>query len=463
MNLINQNNYSQTNLLKVENVFDILLEKMNTYVANVAVIGLGYVGLPLVFALSKKFKVIGFDIDENKINSLKNNKSYIKNFSDQQIINLNASNNFQATNDINILKQADIILICVPTPLTKNRDPDLSYITSTGKIIGKILKPGKLIVLESTTYPGTTQEVLKPLLETKSNLLAGKDFFLGYAPEREDPGNKNFSALNIPKVIGADDEKSKLLLIELYSNIAPEVVPVNSTQTAEAVKILENIFRCVNIALINELKVVFDKMNINIWEVIEAAKTKPFGFMPFYPSPGLGGHCIPIDPFYLTWKAREYDVFTKFIELAGEINSSMPDYVINKLKNVLDDRFAKALNGAKILIIGVAYKKNVDDVRESPALHILKKLIDKKAEVDYFDPYVNFIPNNREFSELSHIYSIKLTKENLTLYDAVIICTDHDNINYQLLVEHSKLIIDTRNATSIINNNELKLTNIVYA
>ena len=463
MNLINQNNSSQKNLAEVENVFNILLEKMNTYVANLAVIGLGYVGLPLVFALYKKFKVIGFDIDENKINSLKNNKSYIKNFSDQEIIDLNTSNNFQATNDINILKQADIILICVPTPLTKNRDPDLSYIISTGKLIGKILNPGKLIVLESTTYPGTTQEVLKPILENKSNLLAGKDFFLGYAPEREDPGNKKFSAVNIPKVIGADDEKSKLLLIKLYSNIAPEVVPVNSTQTAEAVKILENIFRCVNIALINELKVVFDKMNINIWEVIEAAKTKPFGFMPFYPSPGLGGHCIPIDPFYLTWKAKEYDVFTKFIELAGEINSSMPDYVINKLKNALDDRFAKALNGSKILIIGVAYKKNVDDIRESPSLHIFKKLIDKKAEVDYFDPYVNFIPNNREFPELSHIYSIKLTKENLKLYDVAIICTDHDNINYQLLVEHSKLIVDTRNATSIINNNELKITNIVYA
>lgn len=463
MNILNKSSNFDVISKDVEILFNAILGKINSHTAKVAVIGLGYVGLPLVFALSKKFKVIGFDIDINKINSLKNNKSYIKNFSDQDIINLNISNNFQATQDINCLKQADIILICVPTPLTKNRDPDLSYVISTGEIISKVLTPGKLIVLESTTYPGTTQEILNPLFKNKTNFIAGKDFFLGYAPEREDPGNKNFTTNNIPKVVGADDEKSKLLLIKLYSNIAPEVIPVNSTKAAEAVKILENIFRCVNIALINELKIVFDKMQINIWEVIEAAKTKPFGFMPFYPSPGLGGHCIPIDPFYLTWKAKEYNVFTKFIELAGQINSSMPSYVINKLQNALDERFAKALNGANILIIGIAYKKNVDDIRQSPSLYIFKKLIEKKAEVNYYDPYVNFIPNNREFPELSNIYSIKLSQQNVKLYDAIIICTDHDNIDYQLLVNNSKLIVDTRNATSVVNYNELKYNNIIYA
>ena len=442
-----------------------LLAKFNTKTARIAVIGLGYVGLPLIFALYKKFKVIGFDIDQNKISSLQNNKSYIKNFTDDDIFNLNTSNQFTASSDLNILKQADAILICVPTPLTKNREPDMSYILATAKNISTILRKGQLIVLESTTYPGTTKEVLQPILEAATNLKSGQDFFLSYAPEREDPGNKKFTATDIPKVIGADDDRSRSLTIALYSQIAPEVVPVSSTATAEAVKILENIFRCVNIALVNELKIVFDKMGINIWEVIEAAKTKPFGYMPFYPSPGLGGHCIPIDPFYLTWKAREYDVITKFIELAGEINSSMPHYVVSKLRDALDDKFAKVLNGSKILIVGMAYKKNVDDIRESPSLYIFKELLNKKSEVDYFDPYIQFIPENRECPKLSHIYSINLTKENLQKYDAVVICTDHDNIDYQLLVDNSKLIIDTRNATAVVNScNNIQLKdNIVYA
>jgi len=442
-----------------------LLAKFNTKTARIAVIGLGYVGLPLIFALYKKFKVIGFDIDQNKISSLQNNKSYIKNFTDDDIFNLNTSNQFTASSDLSILQQADAILICVPTPLTKNREPDMSYILATAKNISTILRKGQLIVLESTTYPGTTKEVLQPILEAATNLKSGQDFFLSYAPEREDPGNKKFTATDIPKVVGANDDKSRRLTIALYSQIAPEVVQVSSTATAEAVKILENIFRCVNIALVNELKIVFDKMGINIWEVIEAAKTKPFGYMPFYPSPGLGGHCIPIDPFYLTWKAREYDVVTKFIELAGEINSSMPHYVVSKLRDALDDRFAKVLNGSKILIVGMAYKKNVDDIRESPSLYIFKELLNKKSEVDYFDPYIQFIPENREYPKLSHIYSISLTKENLQKYDAVIICTDHDNIDYQLLVDNSKLIIDTRNATAIVKshtNGKLK-DNIVYA
>lgn len=460
------NNIEDLNTLAAEQIdVDKLIAKFETKTAKIAVVGLGYVGLPLIFALYKKFKVIGFDIDEHKISCLKNNKSYIKNFTSEDIEILNASNRFECSSDFNILSKADAILICVPTPLTKNREPDMSYILATAKTISKILRKGQLIVLESTTYPGTTKELLQQRLEEETKLKAGQNFFLSYAPEREDPGNKKFTATDIPKVVGADDERSKILSVTLYSQIAPEVVPVSSTAAAEAVKILENIFRCVNIALVNELKMVFDKMGINIWEVIEAAKTKPFGFMPFYPSPGLGGHCIPIDPFYLTWKAREYDVVTKFIELAGEINSSMPNYVISKLRDALDDRFAKVLNGSKILIVGMAYKKNVDDIRESPSLCIFQELLNKKSEVDYFDPYIKFIPKNREYPNLSHIYSIDCIKENLQKYDAIIICTDHDNIDYQLLVDNSKLIIDTRNATGVIKNlHGSKLRdNIVYA
>ncbi len=460
------NNIEDLNTLAAEQIdVDKLIAKFETKTAKIAVVGLGYVGLPLIFALYKKFKVIGFDIDEHKISCLKNNKSYIKNFTSEDIEILNASNRFECSSDFNILSKADAILICVPTPLTKNREPDMSYILATAKTISKILRKGQLIVLESTTYPGTTKELLQQTLEEETKLKAGQNFFLSYAPEREDPGNKKFTATDIPKVVGADDERSKILSVTLYSQIAPEVVPVSSTAAAEAVKILENIFRCVNIALVNELKMVFDKMGINIWEVIEAAKTKPFGFMPFYPSPGLGGHCIPIDPFYLTWKAREYDVVTKFIELAGEINSSMPNYVISKLRDALDDRFAKVLNGSKILIVGMAYKKNVDDIRESPSLCIFQELLNKKSEVDYFDPYIKFIPKNREYPNLSHIYSIDCIKENLQKYDAIIICTDHDNIDYQLLVDNSKLIIDTRNATRVIKNlHGSKLRdNIVYA
>ncbi len=436
-----------------------LLEKLNTGSAIVAVMGLGYVGLPLVFALYKKFKVIGFDIDNNKIKSLQNNCSYIKNFTDSDIMHLNQSGKFQASSDVNILQQADAILICVPTPLTKNREPDMSFVLNTANTISNILRKGQLIVLESTTYPGTTKEVLQPILES-TKLKSGQDFFLGYAPEREDPGNKRFTANDIPKVVGADDLISKQLVITLYSQVAPEVIPVSSSATAEAVKILENIFRCVNIALVNELKMIFDKMDISIWEVIEAAKTKPFGYMPFYPSPGLGGHCIPIDPFYLTWKAKEYDIATRFIELAGEINNSMPQYVISKLRDALDERFAKVLNGSKILIVGMAYKKNVDDIRESPALAIFQKLINKKSYVDYFDPYITMIPKMRSYPSLLNVFSINLTIDNVLKYDAVIICTDHDNIDYQLLIDNSKLIIDTRNAT---NNDCNKRSNIVYA
>jgi UDP-N-acetyl-D-glucosamine dehydrogenase len=440
-------------------------QKITTNQAQVAIIGLGYVGLPLAFALYNKFNVVGFDLDQQKINKLHNNQSYIKSFTDQDITKLNQSKRFTASCQVADLASCDAILICVPTPLTKNREPDLNYVKQTAASIATILRPGQLIILESTTYPGTTAELLKTNLEQQTKLKSGQDFFVAYSPEREDPGNKNFTAASIPKVVGADDDASKQLAIALYSQIVPEVIPVSSAATAEAVKIFENIFRCVNIALVNELKVVFDKMGINVWEVIEAAKSKPFGFMPFYPSPGLGGHCIPIDPFYLTWKAREYDAFTKFIELAGEINSSMPDYVIQKLRDSLDERFAKVLNGSKILLVGMAYKKNVDDIRESPSLEIMQRLLTKKANVDYYDPYIEFIPECREYPNLAYIYSLpELSAESLQskAYDAVIICTDHDKIDYQLLVANSKLIIDTRNATSTVKNSASDSSNHNY-
>ncbi|EKD45976.1 MAG: hypothetical protein ACD_69C00063G0004 [uncultured bacterium] len=425
----------------------------------VCVIGLGYVGLPLVTALLKqKFRVLGFDVDQKKIDRLKKGKSYIKSFTDQDIVAMNNSGKFNCNSDPKVLEGADVILICVPTPLTRNREPDMTYVRDTAITIAKYLRKGQLIVLESTTYPGTTLELILPILQ-KTGLIVGKDFFLAYSPEREDPGNSKYTAGNTPKVVGADDENSRKLAIALYGKIVPKVVAVSSSATAEAVKITENIFRCVNIALVNELKMVFHKMGINIWEVIEAAKTKPFGFMPFYPGPGLGGHCIPIDPFYLTWKAREYGISTRFIELSGEINTVMPDYVIERLRDELDKRFTKSINGRSILLIGMAYKKNIDDIRESPALVIFEQLLTKKAKVDYHDPYVPVIPNTREHSILVNVKSIKLNAEILKKYDAVIICTNHDCIDYELVVKHSKLVVDTRNATTHIK----RIDKVVFA
>lgn len=417
---------------------------------NVAIIGLGYVGLPLVRAFWRAgFDVTGFDIDPAKITSLMAGKSYIRHFSDEDVAAIAKSGRFHATSQIADLARADAILICVPTPLTRHREPDMSYIVSTAEHLLPHLKAGQTVILESTTYPGTTDEVLKPILE-RSGLKAGRDFFLAFSPEREDPGNPNYETSTIPKVVGADDPDSRAIAIALYAAIVQSVVPVSSAATAEAVKLSENIFRSVNIALVNELKVIYDRMGIDIWEVIEAAKTKPFGYMPFYPGPGLGGHCIPIDPFYLTWKAREFAITTKFVELAGEINTAMPDYVITRTAEALDERFAKGLNGSRLLIIGAAYKKNVDDMRESPALVLIERLKLRKASVEYHDPYVPALPSTRKHKPLMGMKSVELSAETLGSFDAVIIATDHDCIDYQALVSASQLVIDTRNATNAV-------------
>lgn len=415
--------------------------------AIVGVMGLGYVGLPLVKALGDQgFSVIGFDVDEGRVKTLQQGTSYIKSFPQSSLEHLLKEKRFEATHNPKDLAKMDAILICVPTPLTTHREPDMSYVVATAETILPNLRPGQLIILESTTYPGTTQEIIIPILE-RSGLKAYKDFFVAYSPEREDPGNPQYATSTIPKVVGADDPISRLLAVSLYTQIVPKVVEVSSAATAEAVKLTENIFRCINIAMVNELKVIYSEMGIDIWEVIDAAKTKPFGFMPFYPGPGLGGHCIPIDPFYLTWKAREYGVSTRFIELAGEVNTAMPDYVINRLREELDLRFKKALSGSRILLIGMAYKKNVDDIRESPSLAIFETLHTKRVHVDYYDPYVPVVHKSREHPLINGKTSIEWTQESLNSYDAVLICTDHDNIDYEFLLTHSKLVVDTRNAT----------------
>ena len=344
----------------------------------------------------------------------------------------------------------------MPTPLNKHREPDMSFVVETTKVISKYLRNGQLVVLESTTYPGTTQELMRPILE-KGGLKSGRDFFLAYSPEREDPGNPNFRTATIPKVVGGDCQSSTALAATLYGEIVSDVVQVSSTATAEAVKLTENIFRSVNIALVNELKIVYEKMGVDIWEVIDAAKSKPFGFMPFYPGPGLGGHCIPIDPFYLTWKAREYGISTRFIELAGEINTAMPEHVIHRVNDVLNLHASKGLNGAKILIMGMAYKKNVDDMRESPSLILTERLRERGALVDYHDPFIPEIKLTREHAELAGMMSVPLTAESIKSYDIVLISTDHDEINYDDLVANAKLVVDTRNATKAVSGNRQKI------
>jgi UDP-N-acetyl-D-glucosamine dehydrogenase len=353
---------------------------------------------------------------------------------------------FKATADFSLIKDVDAIIICVPTPLTRQREPDISYVIETGRTVAAHLRAGQIVVLESTTYPGTTVEELKPVLEA-TGLQSGRDFLLAYSPEREDPGNEAFDTGRIPKVVGGDGEAANQVARALYSQIIGSIVPVSSTQTAEAVKLTENIFRAVNIALVNELKIIFTRMGIDVWEVIEAAKSKPFGYMPFYPGPGLGGHCIPIDPFYLTWKAREFDMSTRFIELAGEINRAMPEYVVSVLADALDRRFARGLNGARILLIGLAYKKNVDDCRESPGFRLHELLTDRSAKVDYYDPFIPVIPMTREHAKLAGLKSVAWNPADFAGYDAALICTDHDKIDFAALVAHSKLVVDTRNAT----------------
>ncbi|MBO3462938.1 nucleotide sugar dehydrogenase [Aetokthonos hydrillicola Thurmond2011] len=416
-----------------------LKDKIEHKQANIGIIGLGYVGLPILVAFAKKgFSVLGFDVDRNKIEQIKKGHSYIRHISSENLKN----ELIDVTDDMSRLGEVDVIIICVPTPLDVHREPDLSYVVDTAHAISRRLRIGQLVVLESTTYPGTTEEVMLPIL-AKSGLVVGQDFSLAYSPEREDPANENYSFVNVPKVVGGVTPLCLDLVEILYNQIIIKTVPVSSTQTAEATKILENIYRAVNIALVNELKIIFQKMNIDIWEVIEAAKTKPFGFHAFYPGPGWGGHCIPIDPFYLTWKAREYDVSLQFIELAGEVNTLMPNYVVERLSLSLNQR-CKPLKKSRILILGVAYKKNVDDQRESPSLKIIQLLKQYEAYVDYHDPYAPVCANHRHYPEIN-LTSVPLTKETLHNYDAVIIVTDHDDVDYQLVAESSSLIIDTRN------------------
>ena len=414
---------------------------------TIGVIGLGYVGLPLTQAFVRQgLPILGFDVDEDRVAALNAGRSYLKHIPSSAIERIVADGRFEATADFARLGEADAILLCIPTPLTRHREPDMSFVEATAATVAEHLRPGHLVVLESTTYPGTTAELVKPVLEA-TGLVCGKDFYLAYSPEREDPGNIDFETSTIPKVVGGHDADSFRLARALYGRIVPQVVPVSSLATAEAVKLTENIFRAVNIALVNELKVVFESMDIDVWEVIEAAKSKPFGYMPFYPGPGLGGHCIPIDPFYLTWKAREYDVATRFIELAGEVNTGMPAYVVDRLATALDMTFSTPLNGARILVLGLAYKKNVDDTRESPAFRIIATLEARGVKVDYYDPHVAEIPKTREHPTLAGRRGIAWSAEALRDYDAALICTDHDDVDYAALVENCRLVVDTRNAT----------------
>ncbi|MFC1692756.1 nucleotide sugar dehydrogenase [Candidatus Latescibacterota bacterium] len=431
-------------------------EKIDNRTYCVGVIGLGYVGLPLTLvAVNQGFPTIGFDIDQSKIEMLHSGRTYVNHIPDDVINAMNKTGKFETTSDFSEINRVDAIIICVPTPLTSHREPDMSYITSTLESIYTHLKKGQLVVLESTTYPGTTDEVMLPILE-KSGLRCGSDIYLAYSPEREDPGNKDFTTSKIPKVVGGYNSESCDIATYLYQQLVVEAIPVSSTRTAEAVKLTENIFRSVNIALVNELKVIYSKMGIDIWEVIDAAKTKPFGFMPFYPGPGLGGHCIPIDPFYLTWKAREYDSPTRFIEIAGEINTAMPMYVIQQLMDALNEH-GKALKNASVLLIGVAYKKDVDDLRESPALKLLDMLLVKGAYADYHDPFVPIITKTRKYPDLAGLKSVDLTPETVKNYDAVLITTDHSTIDYDELVQNAQLVVDTRNATKNVKHGREKI------
>ena len=407
------------------------------------VIGLGYVGLPLLLDFCEAgLKVVGFDIDANKVKMLNVGKSYISYIAGNTIAGYLKSGLFEATTDFSRLAEVENIIIAVPTPLGNHREPDLTFVKKTAETISKHLKKDQLVVMESTTYPGTTREVLQPVLE-KGGLKAGVDFYLAYSPERVDPNNKEFSARKIPKVVGGVSDNCLNRALALYKKVFEKVVPVSTVETAEASKLLENIFRSINIALVNELKVLFDRMGIDIWEVIAASSTKPFGFMPFYPGPGLGGHCIPIDPFYLAWKAKEFDFSTRFIELAGEINTQMPYYVLSKTAAALN-AMNKPVRGAKILIIGVAYKKDVDDIRESPALKIISLLKEQGAGVSYHDPYIKRIAGHRKYPDLV-MYSVELNKQLLAEQDCVMVLTAHSNIDYRWVLEHSKIVIDTRN------------------
>jgi UDP-N-acetyl-D-glucosamine dehydrogenase len=430
------------------------MHRLSERTATIAVIGLGYVGLPLSQALTATGnRVIGFDIDPTKTAELTAGRSYIGHIPEASVRGMLAKG-FVATSEVAELAKADAILICVPTPLNRNREPDLAFIISTAESLVPHLQAGQLVVLESTTYPGTTEEILKPILE-RSGLRSEVDLFIAYSPEREDPGNATYNTSRIPKVVGGDGPKAAAAAAALYGQFVESLVPVSDTRSAEAVKLTENIFRAVNIALVNELKLVYAAMGIDIWEVIDAARTKPFGFMPFYPGPGLGGHCIPIDPFYLAWKAREFEVPVRFVELAGEINTAMPALVVERVAATLDARFRKGLNGARVLVVGLAYKKNVDDMRESPALRVIELMEMRGAQADYHDPWIPAIKGSRQHQALAGRRSVSLEPAKLEGYDAVLVITDHDGIDWEALVAGARVVIDTRNATKdVVHNRE---------
>ncbi len=419
-----------------------LMERIQNRRARIGILGMGYVGLPLMQTFCKAgYQCLAFDVDQRKVDALNKGKSYIQHIPSRSISTLLKDRLFSASSDPKSLRRCDALLICVPTPLTKAREPDMTYVEGTAQTIAPILRRDQLVVLESTTYPGTTSEVVLPILE-ESGLKAGKDFYLAYSPEREDPGRQDYGTSTIPKVVGGLDPKSGKIATELYRGAIAKVVPVSSCEVAEACKILENVYRAVNIALVNELKMLFDRMDIDVWEVIAAASTKPFGFQAFYPGPGLGGHCIPIDPFYLTWKARQYNQPTRFIELAGEVNTSVPEFVIHKVAEALNDK-KKSINGSKVLVLGLAYKNDVDDVRESPAIELIERLQERGAKVDYNDPHV---PRTHKMRE----HNLKMTSKNLTAamlksYDCVLIATAHSAYDPEWIAQHAKLVVDTRN------------------
>jgi UDP-N-acetyl-D-glucosamine dehydrogenase len=432
-----------------------LRQKVEQQSAVVGVVGLGYVGLPLVRAFVEAgYRVLGFDTDPAKVAQLKRGESYIRHIASEWIAGSIAAGRFDVTADMQRLGEPAAFLICVPTPLTDNRDPDLSYVASTARHIAAALRREQLIVLESTTYPGTTRDVVLPILE-ESGLNVGQDFFLAYSPEREDPGNPQFTARSIPKVVGGIDRTSLEIAEALYAHAVVKTIPVANCEIAEACKILENTYRCVNIAMVNELKTLFDRMGIDVWEVIAAAQTKPFGFQPFYPGPGLGGHCIPIDPFYLSWIARKYEAPTRFIELAGEVNASMPQYVVGRLARALNDA-GKAVKGSRIAILGLAYKKDVDDPRESPSFKLLKLLQELGASLTYNDPHIAVAPRMRHY-QLPPMTSMPLTVEYLAAQDCVLIATDHSAYDYDFIVRHSRLVVDTRNATRAVKEGREKI------
>ena len=435
--------------------YEKLLEKIETKNCQIGVIGLGYVGLPLINAfISKGVRALGYDIDPEKVQQLNSGKSYIKHIPSSDIASWVEQKMFEATSDPARLKEPDILLICVPTPLSQSRDPDLQYVEATASAISKVLRPGQLIILESTTYPTTTRNVLLPIL-LESGLTVGEDFFVAFSPEREDPGNASFTAATIPKVVGGIDPQSAQLAVAVYKHAIVQVIPVGTPEVAEACKILENTYRAVNIALVNELKMLFDRIGIDVWDVIEAAKTKPFGFQAFYPGPGLGGHCIPIDPFYLTWLARKYEMSTRFIELAGEVNSKMPDYVVMRLSEFLNEQ-TKPIKGSKIALLGIAYKKDVDDPRESPSFVLLEELLKRGAIVTYNDPHVPKLPRMRKH-DVPPLTCCPLTEEYLSEQDCVLIATDHSAYDYNFIVTHSRMVLDTRNATKDVTQGREKI------